>query len=235
MRRIGILGGTFDPIHRGHVDLGLAAQRALHLETVLVMPASVPPHRTEPVASPFQRFAMTALVVAEHDGWQASEFELRQNTPSYTSTTLTRLHDRGYAAGELFFLTGADAFRRIETWKDYPAILDAATFVVVSRPGHPVEALRAELPSLRAHMTTVPGDEAPGSCPSIILIDAQTLDTSSTDIRARCARGESLEGLVSRAVQQHIARHGLYTSMDPDRRVHDGSPLPAAGRLHGQS
>jgi nicotinate-nucleotide adenylyltransferase len=235
MRRIGILGGTFDPIHRGHVDLGLAAQQTLQLDTILVMPARFPPHRDEPIASTFHRFAMTAIAVAEHDRWQASELELRQNTPSYTSTTLARLHDRGYSPGELFFLTGADAFRRIETWKDYPAILDAATFVVVSRPGHPVGALRTELPALGTRMVTAAEGLARAGYPSIILIEAQTLNASSTDIRARCARGESLDGLVSPGVQQHIVRHGLYTSMDSDRRIHGGSTHPAAGRLHGQS
>jgi len=235
MRRIGILGGTFDPIHRGHVDLGVAAQRALGLQEVLVMPASLPPHRDEPIASSFHRFAMVAMAVADHDGWQASEFELRQNTPSYTSSTLTRLHDKGYQPQELFFLTGADAFSRIETWKNYPAILDAAHFAIVSRPGHSVETLRAQLPSLASRMTTPSAEASSLQRPAIILINAPTLNTSSTEIRLRCARGQSIEALVAPGVQQHIARHGLYSSLDADRRVHDPSQHPAAGRLHGQS
>jgi nicotinate-nucleotide adenylyltransferase len=235
MRRIGILGGTFDPIHRGHVDLGIAAQRALGLQQVLVMPASLPPHRDEPIASSFHRFAMVAMAIADYAGWQASEFELRQNSPSYTSSTLARLHDKGYQPQELFFLTGADAFSRIETWKNYPTLLDAAHFAVVSRPGHSVEALRAQLPALAPRMIPPSEDPSPLRHPAIILINAPTLNTSSTEIRLRCARGQSIEELVDPRVQQHIARHGLYASVDADRRAHDLSQHPAAGRLHGQS
>jgi nicotinate-nucleotide adenylyltransferase len=234
MRRIGILGGTFDPIHQGHLDLGIAAQKALGLQQLLVMPASLPPHRDQPIASSFHRFAMVAIAVAGHDGWQASEFELRHNIPSYTTTTLQRLHDKGYRPQELFFLTGADAFARITTWKDYPALLDAAHFAVVSRPGHPVDALRAQLPELTARMTTADALQSASST-SIILINATTLKTSSTEIRAHCARHEPIDGLVAAGVQQHIARHGLYASLESDRRLHDPSQPPAAGRLHGQS
>src|ERR1041384_2515705 len=112
-RRLGILGGTFDPIHCGHVDLAAAAERALGLSAVLIVPSNVPPHRPQPIASSFHRFAMVALAITRRDRWRASDLELRGEPPSYTSITLARLHRDGYAAADLYFLIGADAFGEI--------------------------------------------------------------------------------------------------------------------------
>src|SRR5512138_3639286 len=109
-RRIGIMGGTFDPIHRGHVDAALAAESALQLQRVLLVTANVPPHRPQPAASSFHRFAMTSMAVAGHARWRASDIELRHYARSYTAFTLRKFHERGYAASELFFIIGADAF-----------------------------------------------------------------------------------------------------------------------------
>src|SRR4051812_42672162 len=122
-RRIGILGGTFDPIHCGHIDLGHAAQTALGLTHLFVITANIPPHRPQPVASAYHRFAMTAMAVAGRHGWQASDLELRAGAQSFTRDTLARFHGDGYRACELFFIIGTDAFLDIESWKDYPAIL----------------------------------------------------------------------------------------------------------------
>jgi len=204
-RRIGILGGTFDPIHCGHVDVARAAEEALGLTRVFIVTSNVPPHRGTPAVSSYHRFAMVALAVAGRTHWYASDIELKCSEASYTSTTLRRLHADGYSRAELFFLTGADAFAEIETWRDYPAIFDLAQFVAVSRPGFPVGELRRRLPSLV--------DRA-------ILIDAPTADVSSTGIRRRIAAGESIAGLVPPAVRQHIEQHGLYATM--------------SGRLHGE-
>src|SRR6185295_1079958 len=197
-RRIGILGGTFDPIHCGHVDLARAAEEALGLTRLLIITSHLPPHRAAPVASSFHRFAMVALAVANRPTWFASDVELRSNEPSYTSTTLRRLHADGYQPGELFFLIGADAFAEIETWRDYPQILGLAQFAVASRPGFPVSELRRRLPSLADR---------------IVAIDAPTADVSATDLRRRMAAGESIAGLVPPAVRQHIDQHGLYRTM----------------------
>jgi len=217
-RRIGLLGGTFDPIHRGHTDLAAAAQDTLGLSQVLVIPANVPPHRPKPLTSSFHRFAMTALVVAGRPGWRASDVELRHEAPSYTVTTLRRFHDRGYAPHELFFLIGADAFRDIATWRDYPSIFERSHFAVISRPGHPVSALRAHLPALAPRMVdAVAGLTIPEKL-SIFLIDANTADVSSTALRTTLARGERLEGQVDPRVQQHIEQHGLYRFGSSERR-----------------
>jgi nicotinate-nucleotide adenylyltransferase len=217
-RRIGLLGGTFDPIHRGHTDLAAAAQDTLGLTQVIVIPANVPPHRPKPLTSSFHRFAMTALVVAGRPGWRASDVELRHEAPSYTVTTLRRFQERGYAPHELFFLIGADAFRDIATWRDYPSIFDRSHFAVISRPGHPVGALRAHLPALAPRMVDAAVGVTIPEKPAIFLIDAGTADVSSTALRATLARGERLDGQVDPRVQQHIEQHGLYRFGSSERR-----------------
>ncbi len=225
MRRIGILGGTLDPIHSGHIDAGHAAALAIGLNRLVVIPGNIPPHRAQPLASPFHRFAMVSLAVGGNAGWRGSDVELRDESPSYTSTTLGKFHERGYAASELFFIIGADAFADIESWKDYPGILDLAHFAVVSRPQFHVSELLARLPGLKPRMTVPPIDRFSQMEPSIFLLDAHTADVSSTAIRHRIADGESISGLVPPRVQQHIEQHGLYTPMMPGRRSSDGAGM----------
>ena len=234
-RRIGILGGTFDPFHCGHMDLARVGERVLDLTRLYVVPANVPPHRPQPFASTFHRFAMVSLAVAGHMRWQASDLELRSNETSYTSTTLRRFHQEGYSSSELFFVIGADAFAEIATWRDYPAILDLAHFAVISRPGLPVSDLRRRLPDLSGRMAPSPTDALACANPMIILIEARTADVSSTTIRERIAAGGSLASLVPAPVQQHIEQHGLYTSRRPGRRLNDVREVRAAERLHGEN
>jgi nicotinate-nucleotide adenylyltransferase len=232
-RRIGILGGTFDPIHCGHIDLGRAAEHALGLPLMFVITSNIPPHRPQPVASGYHRFAMTAMAVAGLEHWQASDLELQAGAQSYTIDTLARFHDDGYRSTDLVFVIGADAFLEIGTWKHYPMILDKAHFAVVSRPGISVNVVPDRLPGLAPRMRRPPFDSA-GDTPSIFLIDAHTTDASSTAIRHRRATGESIAGLVPRSVQQHIEQHELYTSAAADSRGPDSLHTHAAGRLHGQ-
>jgi nicotinate-nucleotide adenylyltransferase len=233
-QRIGIIGGTFDPIHCGHLDMGDAAALALGLTRLYLMTANVPPHRRQPRASSYHRFAMVSLAVAGRPGWRASDLELRFELPSYTSSTLQRFRERGYAPQELFFVLGADAFSEIEGWHDYPAIMGAANFAVVSRPGFPVDKLRQELPRLAGRMVQPPIAAGADSEPAIILVGAHTAAVSSTAIRERRAAGESIAGMVPCLVQQHIEQHGLYTAAAPGRRALDAPAPPAPGRSHGQ-
>ncbi|MDR1989711.1 MAG: nicotinate-nucleotide adenylyltransferase [Acidobacteriaceae bacterium] len=232
-RRLGILGGTFDPIHRGHLDLGTAAHEALRLTSVLVLPSHVPPHRPQTSASAFHRFAMAAMAVSGQRGWEVSDLELNAPGPSYTSHTLQRLLDTGYMPGELFFVIGADAFADIESWRDYPELLSLANFAVVSRPGHSVRDLPMRVPRLADRFANST-NAARGETTSIFLIDALTADVSSTIIRERLLAHLSVDGLVPERVQQHIEQHRLYRSPIPTRRAADLSSHPAAGRLHGE-
>jgi len=233
MRRIGILGGTFDPIHVGHLDVGNSAEIALQLTRIYVVTAKTPAHRAGPAASPFQRFAMVALAIPKHTNWRASDMELRHDAVSYTVDTLEKFGERGYDRTELFFIIGADAFAEIETWRDYPTILDRSHFAVVSRPGCSVEDLPRLLPGLRRRLIRPPVGAIDERDPAIILIDERTADVSSTAIRERRAAGESIGGMVDLGVEQHIEQHGLYIPIIPGRRDSDDSDTPA-GRLHGE-
>jgi nicotinate-nucleotide adenylyltransferase len=232
--RLGILGGTFDPIHRGHVDMASAAQQALQLTQVVVMTSHVPPHRPAPVASAFHRFAMVALAVAHSSNWRASDAELRRDAPSYTSATLRSLIERGHRPRDLFFILGADAFAEVASWKDYPGLLDLSHFAVVSRTNWPVSEIPRRFPELQSRIVMAPSDAALDRDPLIFLIDARTADVSATAIRQRCERGQSIAGLVVPAVQQHIARHGLYSSGVAASDASPQAPDGAAGRLHGE-
>jgi nicotinate-nucleotide adenylyltransferase len=235
-RRVGILGGTFDPIHCGHLDAGTAALAALDLQELLVLPSNIPPHRPQPVASGYHRFAMVALAISGRRGWRALDLELRDDGRSYTSDTLQRLHDLGFHAQELFFVVGADAFLEIATWKNYPEVLNLAHFAVVSRRGVPIGDLPARLPALAERMRAIaPTAGRPKDRPLhesgvghavqgvpeasdpirmhetvIFLIDATTADVSATAIRVARAHRESIAGMVPSAVCQHIEQHALY-------------------------
>ena len=231
-RRIGILGGTFEPIHWGHLDLGDVAVSQLELSRLFVITSNVPPHRPQPFASAYHRFAMVSLAILDHPDWRAAELELRHRAPSFTSRTLDLFRERGYLPSELFFVIGADAFAEIESWRDYPRILGLAHFAVVSRPGLSVKELPRRLPRLADRMAPPPIDEAASIDPLIILIDAPTADVSSTAIRQRLAGGGDVAGLVPPHVQQHIEHHGLYSSMTPGRRRSDVPRISAASRLH---
>jgi len=213
-RRIGILGGTFDPIHLGHVAVAEAARTYLNLDDVWVVPTRVPPHRASgPAASAYHRFAMAALACADHPGLDTCDVELARPGPSYTADTLRHLHAAGHPAWQLFFVTGADAFAEIATWRDYPAVVNLANFVVVSRPGLAASALPDRLPALAARMC--PADRGSTTAvdineTGIYLVDTPTPDVSSTDVRARIRAGRPIAGLVPPAVSDYIQRHGLY-------------------------
>jgi nicotinate-nucleotide adenylyltransferase len=200
---VGILGGTFDPIHLGHLEAASAARNALSLDRVLLLPSRTPPHRSmEPGASVYHRFAMTAIAANGREGMLASDLELRRDGPSYTALTLEALQHEGFAPSQLVFIIGSDAFAEIGTWYDYPRLLTLANFVVVSRPGAPFSM---------AERIPVPQSGIPRSAPTSILhVDAKTPDVSSTDIRRRVASGESIEGVVPPCVAEHIRRHRLY-------------------------
>jgi nicotinate-nucleotide adenylyltransferase len=234
IRRIGIIGGTFDPIHWGHLEAAFAAETTLNLMRVMVVPTSLPPHRPQPHASSFHRFAMVSLAVVGRAGWRVSDLELRDASQSYTSATLQKFHTRGYKASELYFIVGSDAFADIASWMNYPAILDAAHFVVISRPGRLVDDIPHRLPNLAHRMVRPPLDAMSHVDPMIVLIDAPTADVSSSAIRDRCARGESIATLVPDPVRQHIEQHGLYTPASPGRRASDRPASEPAARLHGQ-
>lgn len=214
--RVGVLGGTFDPVHEGHVAAAGAALRALGLDRVLFMPSRQPPHRQgELHTPPSDRLAMVALAVASRSEFAASDLELRREGPSFTADTLREIRRGGFEPWQIFFITGTDAFAEIASWRDYPALLDLANFVVIARPGQSFDLLRDRLPALAPRMRTVGDGVAPapegGSC-AVFLVNAATPDISSTEIRELAARGLPLAGLVAPEVERYIRAHRLYHS-----------------------
>ena len=212
--RVGVLGGTFDPVHVGHLAAARAADQALGFDRLLFIPANVPPHRPDsPRASGYHRLQMTALAVAGVAGWEASDVELARGGASFTFDTLTTLRQREPAA-QFFFITGADAFAEIASWRRYPDLLELAHFVVIARTGTSFDRIRARLPQLGPRMVAC-DVSSPAACraasfPSIFLVNADTPAVSSTEVRRRASAGEPLTGLVPDAVARYIAEHHLY-------------------------
>lgn len=235
--RTGVLGGTFDPIHVGHLAVASEARRTLALDEVLFLPLRIPAHRpVEPVASPEDRLAMADLATtASGEPFRALDIELTRPGPSYTADTLRALHAAGYEAWQLFFLTGADAFADIRAWRDYPVLLDLAHFVVCARPGWPVAELPARLPALAGRMTgitaatphrgTTNSERGPTR---VFLLDLVTPDVASTTIRARARAGQPIADLVPPEVDHYIHRHGLYGTPS----VHGSAGRSAANYVH---
>lgn len=204
----GWLGGTFDPIHVGHLDVARAAHDALGLGRVTFVPSRLPPHRAQPVAPAADRIAMVGLA-ATAPWMDVSPVELEADGPSYTAATMDRLEAAGIDLRTLVVITGADAFADIFSWHRAADLLDRVSFAVVSRPGHPATSLRRILPALAARMCA-PGSWAAAPGPSIALVDVPTSPVSSTMVRAAVAAGRPLSGLVPDPVASYIEAHGLY-------------------------
>ena len=201
---LGVLGGTFDPIHNGHLAAAEAAQASLSLDAVTLIPSRIPPHRHDPVgATPEQRLEMAALAANEKPGWSASRIEIDRQGPSFTYDTLVQLAQKVSVTSQFFFILGADAFADIASWSRYPAVLDLAHFVVVSRPGITLDSLCERVPSAFSRR--------PSAKTRVILVEAATPDISSTDIRRRVRAGQSIAGLVPDAVAAYIRQHRLYS------------------------
>lgn len=208
--RVGVLGGTFDPIHVGHLDGARAAQSQLHLDRVRFIPSAQPPHRPDtPRASGYHRLQMAKLATATTPGWEVSDLELQRSGPSYTFDTLVSLHREGLDPSQVFFIIGTDAFAEITTWYRYPEVLDAAHFAVVARPGTTLETVRARLPNIAPRMIE-PEDLVAGPPTRVVFIQADTRNVSATDIRQRAMRGESIRDLVPAAVAAYIEQNLLY-------------------------
>jgi nicotinate-nucleotide adenylyltransferase len=215
-RRLGVLGGTFDPIHYGHLDAADAASTAMALEQIVIVPAHDQPLRIiEARASAYQRFALAVVAVEDRPECHVSDMELVRQGRSYTADTLRALHDMGWRASQLFFILGTDAFAGIAAWHGYPSFLDLAHFVVIARPGTTLDQATDRTPELRPRMCPVPrGGAIPEGPTRIFLVHAHTRDVSSTMIRERLASDMRIDDLVPPAVERHIHKHHLYGAVD---------------------
>lgn len=196
VERIGILGGTFDPVHFGHLAIAEEARAALQLELVLFVPALHQPLKpAAPLATGAQRLAMLELACAGNGAFEPSPIELARPAPSFTVTTLKHL--AASTGAELFLIVGADALARLPDWRAAARILELARIVAVGRPDSRPEVARLErsLPALARRLTLL---EGPGS----------TL--SSSDLRRRVAAGRPIRYLTPDPVVEYIERNGLY-------------------------
>ena len=202
MRRIGVLGGTFDPIHYGHLVIAEDARAYLHLEKVLFVPAYLPPHKPEGSYSPFeQRLEMTRLGIAGNPRFELSLIETRQLGPSYTVDMLRALLAELGADVQLYFIIGMDSLANIQQWHQPAELLHLCRIVVAERAGYQVN-----LPELEAAL--------PGLSEKLELIDTPELSISSTDLQRRVARGLPIRYQLPPTVERYVRVHRLYLEED---------------------
>lgn len=189
MTRLGVMGGTFDPIHHGHLVAASEVASAFNLDGVLFVPTGEPWQKSSVTPSE-HRYLMSVIATASNPRFTVSRVDIDRDGPTYTIDTLRDISE-SYPDAELFFITGADAIKQILEWKDVENIWPLAHFVAVTRPGH-----KLELPT------------APEGAISVLEIPA--LAISSTDVRARVAKGNPVWYLVPDGVVQYIGKHKLY-------------------------
>lgn len=211
MKRIGLFGGTFDPVHCGHVAIAEQTAAALRLEQMLFIPAPDPPHKQKIEASYGQRVAMLELALAEHSRFSVSLLEVELPKPSYTVDTLLELRQR--LAGQFYFLIGADSLLELHLWHRLEELLRLTHFAVISRPDISLAAMRqaiarlpgAFLPNNAEQMRWQRADGAE----FVLLVNRLPEDISSTTIREQLRRDEKT-ALLDRRVMEYIAQEGVY-------------------------
>ena len=196
-RRIGILGGTFDPVHIGHLYIANALREALDLDRNVWVPAGRPPHKTgQIVSSDRDRLAMLELALAGSQVDEIDTIDIDRSGPSYTADTLEILSKR-FAPARLFFLMGEDSLRDLPIWHDPERLLRVAELAVAARPG-----VDADLETVARQVPTVRG--------RVHLVPTKEIAISSSEIRRRVAEHQSINGLVPAPVEAYIREHGLY-------------------------
>lgn len=193
-RRVGVMGGTFDPVHHGHLVAASEVQSWFELDEVVFVPTGDPWQKSDRVVSPAEhRYLMTVIATAANPRFTVSRVDIDRDGPTYTIDTLRDLR-ASMPDAELYFITGADALANIFTWRDVEELFALANFVGCTRPGYELDAeALAEIPADR-----------------VTLVEIPALAISSTDCRVRKQRGEPVWYLVPDGVVQYIAKHDLY-------------------------
>lgn len=211
----GLFGGTFNPIHLGHLKVAEEVISRLPLDRILFIPSYIPPHKSSAEVVPVRhRLKMVEIACQGHPDFLVSEVEARRPGPSYSIVTLRRLR-QARPQDQFFFIVGSDAFLEIETWKDYDRLLRECSFIVVSRPGFGIKSLEKVIERIKPARVLQPGRRAgfksgnpgPGQ---LYLLEAPTPDISSSEIRKRLRAGQPITGLVPPGVEQYIEKHKLY-------------------------
>lgn len=204
-QRIGVMGGTFDPIHYGHLVTAAAAADEFELDLVLFVPAGQPPHkRPVAVSDSVHRYLMTVLATVANEQFAVSRIDIDRPGPSYTIDTLTELHRRYNTGTELFFITGADAMLQILQWKDGERLFELCHFIAATRPGYVLSKLKSVL-----------GSVGERHADKIHRLQVPALAISSSDIRRRIREGRSARYLLPDSVWHYILKNGLYRGGPP--------------------
>jgi nicotinate-nucleotide adenylyltransferase len=194
--RLGVMGGTFDPIHYGHLETAEEALHQFDLDGVMFVPTGRPWMKEHEVVSPAEdRYLMTVIATASNPLFSVSRMEVDRDGPTYTVETLRTLKEEFGEDVDLFFITGADAVLEIVQWKDPNELFELARFIAATRPGYDMAPLE----------TAAPTDD-----PRIDVMHIPALAISSTDIRARVAKGEPIRYLVPEGVKSYVEKAGLY-------------------------
>jgi nicotinate-nucleotide adenylyltransferase len=212
-RRVGILGGTFNPIHLGHLRSADEIAERLGLERVLFIPSSQPPHKPRTGIAPARdRLQMVRLAVRGNPRFLASAMEIERGGRSYSVETLRRLRRQLGANTELYFFVGLDAFSEIDSWKDYRELFSLANLVVTSRPPERLPPRPGLLPpAVRRQFRAVSKARwLHASGKTVVFLPVTDLDISASEIRRRLARGQSVRYLVPAAVERFLVRRRLY-------------------------
>jgi nicotinate-nucleotide adenylyltransferase len=212
-RKLGLLGGSFDPIHDGHLVMGEEARVQLGLDRVVFIPAAMPPHklgRTD-LSSARHRLRMTELAVAGNEGFAVDELELRRTGgPSFTIDTLRHFHAQQQGSGELYFIMGLDSFLEIQTWKEHERFLELGHLIVATRAGYDASRMDHDVPGpILERLVQGAGPSSAGGH-RVWFIEIPPVATSSTQIRSRHREGRSIRYLVPESVWHYIQEHRLY-------------------------
>ena len=200
--KIGILGGTFDPIHNGHLAIAEEARAYLNLNEVLFLPAGQPWMKSDRSISPaHHRVAMISLALQARPWFKYSTMEIEHQGPSYSVDSVAELKAKAVEATDWYFILGWDNLSKIPQWKEPAKMIEMCFLVAVPRPGYD----RPNIKKLEAKI--------PGISKKIILMDKPRVDISATDIRSKVAQGLSIDGLVPEAVERYIKENGLYRKL----------------------
>lgn len=210
MKRIGLFGGTFDPIHRGHLQLAEGARVRCSLDKVIFLPAAVPPHKEVSNVTPFEhRAEMLALALAKWPEFSMDLIEKELPFPSYTIDTVSSIIKREAKECDFYFITGTDTFLEITTWKDYNKLLASIHFIVFPRAGYKQSDFERFLSGL-GYFSDKSTWRQKGSGKMVFFINQKIIDVSSSSVRRIFSQGGSLEGCVPSTVVKYIQRHQLY-------------------------